>query len=76
MGRLPIWGWLVISAAVLLSPIFGFLIAIAVEIFVSVLKDGGVAVLFILVVAGVIGRILFSRLWVRRRVGDLVEDQA
>ena len=54
------WGVVVlIAGGVLLSPIFGFLIALVVDILIGLLKDSGVPALLTLVVAGVIGGFLF-----------------
>ena len=54
------WGVVVlIAGGVLLTPIFGFLIALVVDILIGLLKDGGVPALLTLVVAGVIGGFLF-----------------
>jgi len=58
--RAPNWGLVgLIAGGILLSPIFGFLIAIVVDILIGLLKDGGVPALLTLVVAGVIGGFLF-----------------
>jgi hypothetical protein len=58
--RAPNWGRVgLIAGGILLSPIFGFLIAIVVDILIGLLKDGGVPALLTLVVAGVIGGFLF-----------------
>jgi hypothetical protein len=54
-----------IAAAVLLSPVLAFLMALAVEILIGLLKDGGVPALLALVAAGAIGGFLFRRLRVR-----------
>src|SRR3984893_12343733 len=54
------WGVVVlIAGGVLLSPIFGFLIALVVDILIGLLKDSGAPALLTLVVAGVIGGVLF-----------------
>ena len=54
------WGVVVlIAGGVLLSPIFGFLIALVVDILIGLLKDSGAPALLTLVVAGVIGGFLF-----------------
>jgi hypothetical protein len=61
-----------IAAAALLSPVLSFLLAIAVEILVVVLKDAGVLELIALVSIGAIGWLLFRRLWVRLAESALV----
>jgi hypothetical protein len=56
MSSLPTWAHLsIVAAAVLLCPVLAFLLAIAVEILIGVLKDTGVPVFLALVVAGAIG---------------------
>jgi hypothetical protein len=76
MDTLPSWAWWIIAAGVLLSPVFAFLLAILVEIFVGVLKEGGVPALLILVSVGVIGWLLVRKRRVRPRARDLVGGQA
>jgi hypothetical protein len=76
MDTLPIWGWWIIAAAVLLSPVFAFLLALLVEIVVGVLKEGGAPALLSLVTAGVIGRLLVSKRRARPKARDLAGDQA
>ena len=48
-----------IAGGILLSPIFGFLMALVVDILIGLLNDGGVPALFTFVVASVIGGFLF-----------------
>ena len=44
MGRFPGWAkWPIIPAGVLLSPVFAFLLALSVAIFVVVIKEAGLA---------------------------------
>jgi hypothetical protein len=76
MDTLPTWAWWIIAAGVLLSPVFAFLLALLVEIFVGILKEGGVPALLTLVGAGVIGLLLVRKCRVRSRARDLVGDQA
>jgi hypothetical protein len=74
MSSLPTWAHLsIIAAAVLLCPALAFLMAIAVEILIGVLKDAGVPALLVLVVAGAIGWSLFRKLWGRPRGSVPVE---
>jgi hypothetical protein len=55
--RAPNWGLVgLIAGGILLSPIFGFLMALVVDILIGLLNDGGVLTL---VVASVIGGFLF-----------------
>jgi hypothetical protein len=65
MSSLPTWQLSIIGALVLLSPVFAFLMAIAVEIFVGSLMEAGVPALLAAVAAGAIGWSLFHKLWVR-----------
>jgi hypothetical protein len=76
MDALSTWAWWMIGAGVLLSPVFAFITALVVEIAVGILKEAGIPALLALVAAGGIGRLLFRKLWMRRRISDLVGDQA
>jgi hypothetical protein len=70
MNSLPTWAkWSIIAAAVL-SPVLAFLTAIAVEIFIGVLKDA--AILEFLVI-GAISWLLLRKLRVRPRRSASVE---
>jgi hypothetical protein len=54
------WGLVgLIAGGILLSPIFGFLMALVVDILIGLLNDGGVPALLTLVVASAIGGFLF-----------------
>jgi hypothetical protein len=55
----------IIAAAVLLSPVLAFLMAIAIEVLVGLMAEAGTLVLSALVAAGAIGWTLFRKL--RRR---------
>jgi hypothetical protein len=61
-----------IAAAVLLSPVLAFLMALVVDIAIGFLNDGSVAALLVLVAAGAIGWFLFRKL--RMRPQDLGPD--
>ena len=62
MGRFPSWAkFSVVAAAVLLSPVLAFLMAIAVEISIGAVKDAGALPLLALVVAGTIGCFLICK---------------
>jgi hypothetical protein len=63
----------IIATLVLLSAVLAFLMAIAVEILIGVLKDGSVPALLVLVVAVAIGRSRFRKLWVRPHRGVPME---
>jgi hypothetical protein len=74
MSSLPAWTRLsIIAVAALLCPVLAFLMAIAVEILIGVLKDACVPALLVLVVAGAIGWSLFRRLRVRPRRSAPIE---
>jgi hypothetical protein len=51
-----------IAAAVLLSPVLAFLMALVVDIVIGFLNDGSVPALLVLVAAGAIGGFLFRKL--------------
>jgi len=76
MDSLPTWAWWGVVAGLLFSPIFAFLAALLAEIFIDVLKEGGLAALVTLMAAGLLGRLLLRKLWMRAKVSDIVEDQA
>jgi hypothetical protein len=67
MSSLPTWAIWIISASVLLCPALAFLMAIAVEILIGVLKDAGVFALLAIVVTGAIGWSMLRKLWGRPR---------
>jgi hypothetical protein len=69
VGSLPTLAIWSIAAAAVLSPVFAFLIAIAIEIVLGVLKNAGMLELVALAVIGAIGWVLPGKLWVgpRRR---------
>jgi hypothetical protein len=54
-----------IAAAVLLSPVLAFLMALVVDIAIGFLNDGSVPALLVLVAAGAIGGFLFRNLRMR-----------
>ncbi len=61
-----------IAAAVLLSPVLAFLMALVVDIVIGFLNDGRVPALLVLVAAGAIGGFLYRKL--RMRPQDSGED--
>jgi membrane protein DedA with SNARE-associated domain len=67
LSSLPTWATWSIAAAALLSPVLVFLMAIAVEILIGVLKDAGMHEFLALVAVSVIGWLLIRKLWVRPR---------
>ena len=70
MNSLPTWAmWSSIAAAVL-SPVLAFLMAIAVEIFIGVLKDAGILEFL---AVGAISWLLLRKLRVRPRGSASVE---
>jgi hypothetical protein len=74
---LPAWTWWIIAAgALLFSPVFAFLMALAVEILIGVLKEAGLPGLLTLTAAVGIGHFLFRRFWANPQAGEVVEDQA
>ena len=73
MNSLPTWAmWSIIAAAVL-SPVLAFLTAIAVEIFIGVLKDAGIFEFLAVGVIGAISWLLLRKLRVRPRGSAPVE---
>ena len=68
LQRASNWGLRgLIAAAVLLSPVLAFLMALVVDIVIGFLKDGLVPALLVLVAAGAIGGFLFRKLRMARR---------
>jgi hypothetical protein len=57
--------WTIIIAGVLLSPVFAFLLAIAVEIVLGILQDAGLLKFVALAAAGAVGWSWCRKLWVR-----------
>jgi LytS/YehU family sensor histidine kinase len=55
-----------IAGGIMLSPIFGFLMALVVDVLIGLLNDAGVPVLLTLVVASVIGGFLFRAMLPRQ----------
>ena len=51
-----------IAGSILLSPVFAFLMALAVEILIGLVSDGGALALLALVAAGAIGGFLLREL--------------
>jgi hypothetical protein len=67
MSSLPTWAiWSIIAVAVL-SPVLAFLMDIAVEIFIGVLKDAGILEFLAVGAIGAIGGLLLRNLRVRPR---------
>jgi hypothetical protein len=74
MDRLPIWAtWSIIPATALLTPVLGFLLAVAAGIVLSLLKEPGMPMLLALATAGVSGFLLGRRSSVSQRDRGLVE---
>jgi uncharacterized membrane protein len=70
MNSLPTWAMWSILTATVLSPVLAFLMAIAVEIFIGVLKDAGILEFLAI---GVISWLLLRKLRVRPRGSGPVE---
>jgi hypothetical protein len=73
MSSLPTWQLSIIAAAVLLSPVLAFLMAIGVEILIGSLMEAGVLALLAFVGVGAIGWSLRRKLRVRPRSSAPVE---
>jgi hypothetical protein len=70
MGRFPTWAkFSVVAAAGLLSPVFAFAMAIAVEILIGAVKDAGGLELLLLIVAGAFACSLLRKRFGRSRSG-------
>jgi hypothetical protein len=67
MTNLPTWAAWSIAGAGVLSPVLAFLMAIAVEILIGVLRDAGLIELLALVAIGAIAWSQFRKRWVRLR---------
>jgi hypothetical protein len=76
MSGFPTCAWWLIAPVVLLSPVLAFLAALAVEIFVGVLEESSMPALLTLLAGAGFARLIFRRLWVRRRSSALVVGQA
>ncbi|HEX3521040.1 MAG TPA: hypothetical protein VHT52_03035 [Stellaceae bacterium] len=76
MDRVPNWVWWTIAGGILLSPVFAFLLAVAVEILIGVLTQGGVPALLVLAAAVISGSLLFRKRRTRVRAANLLGDQA
>ena len=73
MNSLPSWAmWSIIAAAVL-SPVLAFLTAIAVEIFIGVLKEAGILEFLAVGMIGAISWLLLRKLRVQPRGSASVE---
>jgi hypothetical protein len=66
MSSHPTWQFSIIAAVVLLSPVFAFLMAIAVETIIGSMIAVGVPAPLAVFIVGSIGWSLFHKLWVRR----------
>ncbi|MBV9200763.1 MAG: hypothetical protein JO320_15210 [Alphaproteobacteria bacterium] len=75
MDSLSNWAWWVIAGGILLSPVFAFLLAVAVEILIGVLTQAGPPVL-IIVALSVAGGWSLRKYRTRPPVGNLLGDQA
>jgi hypothetical protein len=70
MGRFPGWAkWPIIAAGALLSPVFAFLLALSVAIFVVAFKEAGLAASLAALGIGAV-----TYLGVRRLRGPRVSD--
>ena len=76
MDSVPNWAWWTIAGGILLSPVLAFLLAIAVEILISVLTQAGVPALLIVAAAVIAGRLLVRGQRTRAPADDLLGDQA
>jgi hypothetical protein len=65
MSSHPTWQFSIIAAVVLLSPVFAFLMAIAVETLIGSLMAVGVPAPLAVLIAGAIGWSLFHKPWIR-----------
>jgi hypothetical protein len=74
MGRFPTWAkFSVVAAAGLLSPVFAFLMAIAVECSIGVIRDLGALPLVALIVVAAIGRSLIRKARARPQGSAAIE---
>jgi hypothetical protein len=76
MDRFPNWAWWTIAGGILLSPVFAFLLAIAVEILIGILTQGGVPALLLIAAVVMSGGFLLRKQRTRARAGNLLGDQA
>jgi hypothetical protein len=76
MDSLPNWAWWMIAGGILLSPVFAFLLAVAVEILIGVLTQVGMPALIIIGLSVACGRLLLRKYRTRSPPGNLLGDQA
>jgi hypothetical protein len=75
MDSLPAWAWWSIAVGILLSPVAAFLLAIAVEMLIGLLVQGGAPAILGFATAVISGRLL-RKYWARPPASNLVDDQA
>jgi hypothetical protein len=74
MGRFPTWAkFTVVAAAGLLSPVLAFLMAMAVECSIGVIRDLGALPLVALIVIAAIGRSLIRKARARPQDSAAIE---
>jgi len=74
MGQFLTWAkFSVVAAAALISPVFVFFIAIAVEILIGIAQDAGALPLVPFIIAGAIGYSRLRKLYTCSRVREPIE---
>ena len=74
MGQFLTWAkFSVVAAAALISPVFVFFIAIAVEILIGIAQDAGALPLVPFIIAGAIGYSRLRKLYACSRVREAIE---
>lgn len=70
------WACWIIAAGILLSPVFAFLLAVAIEISIGVLLQGGLSALLVLAAMVISGWLMFRKHRTRPQASNPVADQA
>ena len=76
MDSLPNWAWWIIAGGILLSAVFAFLLAVAVEMLIGVLTQASTPALVIIALSVTCGGLLLRKYRTRSPTGNLLGDQA
>ena len=76
MDSLPNWAWWIIAGGILLSAVFAFLLAVAVEMLIGVLTQASTPALVIIALSVTCGGLLLRKYRTRPPTRNLLGDQA